>query len=112
MSAQELKEKGYRNWLKNIRYWLDDARDEDALYYWRVGNQPTQKTLMYVYILIAGRIRYRGTYVETIGPQTMNFGGRELFGKAWVCMTGPLVRAPFRIERKGFQGFRYTKKLF
>jgi hypothetical protein len=30
--------------------------------------------------------------------------------KVWAVCTGPVVRPPERLERKGFQGFRYTNE--
>jgi hypothetical protein len=30
----------------------------------------------------------------------------------WVLFTGPVVKPPYEWPQKGFQGFRYTTKLF
>lgn len=111
VGAKELKEKGYRNWLTNF---MDAMNDEDMTTYWyKMGNEPTQQNLMWVYICIGGRIRFRANFVQTMGPKEMVFSdGRKMFGKAWIIICGPVKRAPYKIERKGFQGFRYTNKLF
>lgn len=110
VGAKELVEKGYKNWLRNF---LEAMSDEECTYWYKMGNQPKFDDLMYVYICIGGRIRWRGNFVASSGPKEMEFSdGRRMFGKAWVIMCGPVVRAPYRIDRKGFQGFRYTNKLF
>lgn len=87
--------------------------------YWlcKIGSIPRQEVL-YCYIIINNRIRYRANIAgfEPGGPQ--QFDGR-LSGKprihtakAWMQLTGPIVKAPYRMEKRGFQGFRYTEELW
>lgn len=110
VGAKELEEKGYRNWLRNFQ---EAMSGEDWTYWYKMGNQPNFTDLLYVYICIGGRIRWRANFVESKGAMEMEFSdGRRMFGKAWIIISGPAVRAPYRIERKGFQGFRYSSKLF
>lgn len=107
---------GYRKWLRNFLGAMEiSASSEDWFYWFRQGNQPkASDTLQYVYLCIGGKIRYRCFYAGSKGPGAMQFTNHteEMFGKAWVLVAGPVERAPFKIEMKGFQGFRYTEKLF
>lgn len=109
ISQQMFKEKGVRNWARNF---FEAMSEEDWLYYFRQGNQPKYQ-VMWVYLCIGNRIRYRVNLVETWGEETLRFSdGKILYGKAWIIACGPVVKAPAQIYRKGFQGFRYTQKLF
>lgn len=105
----ELKEKGYRNWLRN---YLEAMGKDDWTYWYRLGNKPKHE-VMWVYICIGGKIRFRSNFVMYHDDGYMTFrGGKILYGKAWVAICGPVVRPDKPILRKGFQGFRYTHKLF
>lgn len=111
ISAGMLKEKGYRNWLRNF---LDamDKHDQDWTYWMRQGAKP-KRDILYVYLCIGGKIRFRAFYGGSDGPSEKEFSdGKKLFARAWVILSGPLERAPYTIPMKGFRGFRYTEKLF
>lgn len=105
---------GYRHWLSNFLSAM--SRHEEGVTYWlRQGNVPKHdSSLLYVYLCIGSKIRYRGYYAGSRGAASMQFENRSdiLDGKAWVLISGPIERAPFKIEKSGFQGFRYTSKLF
>lgn len=107
ISAQMLKEKGYRNWVRNFL----EAMGKDEWTYWmRLGAIPKQEVL-YVYLCIGGQVRYRANFVMYQGPGEKTFSeGNTLYARAWVVMAGPVVRG--RVPMKGFRGFRYTEKLF
>lgn len=109
ISKQMLKEKGYRNWLRNF---IDAMDKEDWTYWMRQGAQP-KHTVIHVYLCIGGKIRFRANFVMTQGAGRKTFSdGSSLFGKAWIILAGPVQRPPFTISMKGFQGFRYTKSLW
>lgn len=115
IGAKMIGENSYRHWLKNFQEAMERSETDDDWFYWlRQGNQPTYQDIQYVYLCIGGKIRYRTFYAGSFGPREMRFIGKEnpIFGNAWILIAGPLMRAPFRIEKKGFQGFRYTDKLF
>lgn len=104
-----LKERGVRNWYKDF---MQAMTCEDGTYWIRQGTKP-QYEVMYVYLCIGGLIRYRCNVVGYYGEETVEFSdGSTMSAKAWVVVTSPMVKAPHRIEWKGFQGFRYTHKLF
>jgi hypothetical protein len=112
ISQQMLKEKGYRNWLRN---YLNAMEKEDHIYYMRQGAQPKQD-ILYVYLCIGGKVRYRSNFVMSEGPGEKTFtsaaGSHTIYGRAWIIMSGPVVKPEFTVPMKGFQGFRYTQKLF
>ena len=107
-------ENGYRHWLRNFLEAMKKSEFDSDWFYWlRQGNVPTHE-VQYVYLCIGGKIRYRAFFAAGMGERTMQFENHDhpIHGKAWILITGPVMRAPFKIERKGFQGFRYCNKLF
>lgn len=109
ISQKMLEEKGYKNWLKNF---LDAMAKDEWTYWMRQGTQP-KHDILYVYLCIGGKIRFRANFVMSEGPGEKTFkGGKKLYGKAWIVLCGPVVRPAESIYRKGFRGFRYTQKLF
>lgn len=118
ISQKMIKEKGYRNWLRKFLQAM--ALHEEGLTYWmRQGAKPTKdKDLKYVYLCIGGKIRFRAYYGGSEGPSEKTFGtwgggeGATIFARAWVILSGPVERPPVPIPMKGFQGFRYTEKLW
>lgn len=112
---------GYKVWLTNFLDCMKRSEDLDEryIYHFRQGNQPKmQDSLRFVYLCIGGRIRYRVLFAGCYGEKTLTLnttdgkGIKTLHGKAWVMVAGPAERAPFKLERTGFQGFRYTERLF
>ncbi len=75
--------------------------DDEGIWMHNCKNKPTQdQSLEYVYIIVAGRLRYRCFY-----------GGYDpVYGA--VLMGGPIEDAPGKINLSGFRGFRYCTKLF
>lgn len=108
-------ERGNGNYLRGYWIWLKDFKkgmSDDRTYWMRLGTQPKREVL-YVYLCIDGKVKFRSNYVCSYGPGEMTFdGGRTLYAKAWVVMTGPVEKAPYKTPMKGFRGFRYTEKLF
>ena len=105
-----LKEKGYKNWLKNF---LDAMNQDGWVYYMRQGARP-KIDVLYVYLCIGGKIRFRTQFAGTTRGDMTFSDGKQMFAKVWVMLVGPLVR-PRRGDEptmKGFRGFRYTHKLF
>jgi hypothetical protein len=109
ISQEMLHEKGYRNWLRNF---LNAMNQEDWTYWMRQGSKP-KHDILYVYLCIGGKIRFRANFVMTEGPCRKEFAeGGSMFAKAWIILAGPVVRPPHPVLMKGFRGFRYTPKLF
>ena len=67
----------------------------------------------YVYIVALNRLRYRVNLVEFEQGGEREFeDGRRYAANHWMVMAGPVVKAPYRIEMRGFQGFRYSGFIF
>jgi len=111
ISQGMLKEKGYRNWLRNF---LDAMGKEEWTYWMRQGVKPKlAEHLLYVYLCIGGKIRYRCNFVSAEDGSEKTFAnGDSLYAPAWIVMCGPVERPSHDIPWKGFRGFRYTKMLF
>lgn len=115
VGAKMYSENGYRHWL---RHFLDamEPRHQTEMYYWfRQGTKPkNDKSIQYVYLCIGGKIRYRAYYAGSHGEGEIQFDNKSepMYGKAWILVGGPIERAPMIIKKQGFQGFRYTHKLF
>ncbi len=110
---------GYRNWLRNFLAAMKESETEGAdwFYWFRQTVQPradVRDSLQYVYLCIGNKIRYRCFFAGSMGPAHMKFVNHteSMFGSAWVLVAGPVERAPFKIEQRGFRGFRYCEKLF
>lgn len=84
---------------------------DDNIWNHSIGTKPTREVL-YAYITILGKIRYRANIAawEPGGEKQFN-DGRKRTAKHWLILSD-LMKAPKDIECKGFQGFRYTDKLF
>jgi hypothetical protein len=106
-----IKEKGYRNWLRNFLYAMSL---DDCTYWMKLGSRPKNTdSVQYVYLVIGDKVRFRAYFGGTEGPSYRHFcDDLGLYGRAWVILAGPVERAPHTIEMKGFRGFRYTEKLF
>lgn len=100
--------------------YLDEIKrmnaDETMIWYRVMKNLPKQDFL-YVYTIIDNKVHHRSLFAGLIRNTTLVFprpeGGRRTFENAnAVMMAGPIVMAPEEIKMRGFQGFRYTQKMF
>lgn len=115
VSAGMIGDHGYRHWLRNFLESMKKSEFDPHWHYWfRTSNKPkSDSTINYVYLCIGGKIRYRCFYGGAMGEKTMTFSdGKTIHGKAWIMTSGPIERAPYVIKKQGFQGFRYTEKIF
>jgi len=84
---------------------------EDCTYWMKQGGRP-KRDLLYVYLCIGNKIRFRANFVMSEGPCKKYFVDEGMFARAWIVLAGPVVRPDQPIVMKGFRGFRYTEKLF
>lgn len=111
-----IEEKG--GLLSFIRYFEVTMKGEESLWLQKCKNKPTQD-IIYVYIIVCNQVRYRLYYGgHESGPTNISIGdgyswsSRQVISWPRIILAGPFEKAPFKIHRKGFQGFRYTTKLF
>lgn len=99
------------------KYFETVMASEDSLWNFKLTNLPTQD-VAWCYLVFGGLVQYRLNLVQyerNVSKQftdTIDGRVREFPKQNWVIMCGPVVRAPFEINQRGFQGFRYSKKLF
>jgi hypothetical protein len=108
ISAKYLKERGVRKWYEDFQQGITK---ENYSYWMRLAQMPKFTDMLYVYLCIGNRIRYRTNLVGFYPGNTMSFeNGNTITAKVWCVIAGPLVKG--NVKRKGFQGFRYTETLF
>lgn len=71
-------------------------------------------TVLYIYILIEGQIRVRANIAEIqkVDEEMDSWDGTKRKVKYMAVCSGPISYPPAPIYRKGFQGIRYTDKLW
>jgi len=93
-------------------------RCDDGSHQWMqfCGSGTPDKKYEFVYLIWDGKVQYRLSIEEYQKRTSGRFadGGvvRSFKNRNLVVMSGPVVKAPFDIPKKGFQGFRYTEFLF
>jgi len=92
-------------------------RHETATWNFVKKQLPTQD-VAWVYLVWSGKIQFRLNLVCYERNQSKSFDDswdgkvRHFPEKNWIILSGPAVRPPHDIYIKGFQGHRYTEKLF
>lgn len=99
------------------KMFLEYMQEEDAIWNFRLTNLPLHD-VVYVYLVFDGFLQYRGNLVQYERNVAKDFYDapdgkvRSFPPSNWVLFTGPIVKSPYERQMKGFQGFRYTTKLF
>lgn len=90
---------------------------EFSLWNYRLTNLPLHD-VAWVYLIFDGFIQFRLNMVQYERDVSKVFKDgpdkkvREFPNANWVILAGPAVKPPHDWPQKGFQGFRYTTKLF
>lgn len=90
---------------------------EDIVWNFKLTNLP-KHDVAWVYFVFGGFVQYRLNLVEYERNVSKVFNDapdghpRSFPACNWVIASGPARPAPFDIPMRGFQGFRYTQKLF
>ena len=105
ISASQIKERGYKSILNDFLY----SDGEKAFYHYKLALKP-KKEFIWVYFVIGNKVRFRARFLEFIENQELDFiDGRSVYAKLWMVCYG-FEKMPLPLEeKKGFQGFRYTK---
>lgn len=106
-------EEGFGTLKVFVEHFMREIEAEDGLWYQKCKNKP-KHNILYVYVIFKNRLRYRCQFVMYERGETTVY---DAYGPKQVCwgrigMTGPVVRCSYKRVLKGFQGFRYTTKLF
>lgn len=107
--AIELKgsvEAGYKDWVQTI----EKCHGSNGwLYWWKLGNKP-KKDVIYAYIIIENKVRWRARILEFTKEMTKTFltpTPRTMHAKCWMLLYDfEKLPRPYEVK-KGFQGFRY-----
>jgi len=93
-------------------------RCDNGSYQWMqfCGSGVPARKVEFCYLVWDGLVQYRLSVEEYQKNITGKFadGGvvRSFHNRNLVIMSGPVIKAPYKIPMKGFQGFRYTTFLF
>lgn len=104
---------GLKCFLKSFENTMKDP-DEDRYWMHKCKNKPVHD-VTYIYIIVHGRIYYRCQFGGHFHFDTIGYsadGKQKVIDWPGIVITGPMIKAPIKIKRKGFQGFRYCTKLF
>jgi hypothetical protein len=92
-------------------------RPDGSYWNFKLTNLPKHEVL-YVYLVFDGFIQFRCNLVGYERNVSKSFKDspdqqvREFPNCNWVIFTGPVVRPTEDFPKQGFQGFRYTHKIF
>lgn len=99
------------------KYFERFMRHPDALWNFKKKTLPTQD-VAWVYLIWSGKVQFRLNFVQYERNQTKTFtdswDGKERHFPAmnWIILSGPAIKAPYDIPMQGFQGHRYSQKIF
>lgn len=105
---------GLRTFLKVFLESMNAEDTEESGWCHKMKNKP-QFDVDHIYIIIENRLMYR---VYSGGYRMFDFVGEKCNGAenivSWpgLFLSGPIERCPFKRTLKGFQGFRYSTKLW
>ncbi len=90
---------------------------ENSLWNFRLTNLPLHE-VAWVYLVFGKKVQFRTNLVMYERNVSKKFNDspngqvRYFQNSNWVILSGPAIRPPHEWPQKGFQGFRYTTKLF
>ena len=100
-----------------LQFFHQSIETEDCYWMHKCSNLPT-KDIDHIYIIVCNRLYgrvYNGGFRrggEKIECYRANSNEPDEIDWAHINLAGPFERCPFKRTLKGFQGFRYTTKLF
>jgi hypothetical protein len=102
--------------LLSFLRWFEDCLKDDGTFFMKCKNKPVQD-VSYVYIIVANRLYcqcYFGGHQRGHFEGYMSPDAEEMTEASWsgISLGGPIIKPKFKRTLKGFQGFRYTTKLF
>lgn len=90
---------------------------EDSIWNFRLTNLPLHN-IAFIYLVFDKKVQYRANFVMYERNKSKQFYDspdgkvRKFPPSNWILFTGPVIKPPYEMPQKGFQGFRYTTKLF
>lgn len=99
------------------KYFERFMRRPESLWNYKKKQLPTEE-VAWVYLVWNGKVQFRLNFVQYERNKSKTFndtydGKVRKFPKMnWIILSGPAIPAPYEIPMKGFQGHRYTQKIF
>lgn len=96
--------------LPFIRHFESAVSGEEDNYWLHKSKNSPKEVIAMVYVIICNRIRYKvfyGGYERGETSVFMRDGEERKISWPRMVLAGPFERAPFEIEMRGCQGFRY-----
>lgn len=91
---------------------------EDGCYWMHTMSNFPKIEVDRIYIIVANRLygmAYCGGFNRNHDADVVGYGAtgkQKLMDKPFIILSGPFERCPFKRTLKGFQGFRYSTKLW
>lgn len=99
---------------KFLRFFNEIMIDPDSWWMHKMKNRPTVEVAdVYIIVLnrLYGKVKFGWQEHESTTGGTADGREKDIDWNR-ITLVGPIERCPFKRELKGFQGFRYTTKLF
>lgn len=106
-----IEQGGFRKFL---RFFNEIMNDPDSWWMHKMKNRPTIEVAdVFIIVLnrLYGKVKFGWQEHEATTGGTADGLETDVDWKR-ITLIGPLIRCPFKRQLKGFQGFRYTTKLF
>lgn len=100
-----------------LRWFEDCLKDENGTFFLKCKNRPSIE-VDYIYVIVANRLYcrcYSGGHTRKEFTGYMRPSDPETTQTTWrggLYLAGPIEKPRFKRSLRGFQGFRYTTKLF
>jgi len=94
--------------------WMGTARDKEGegSFYHFISSVPAVETITTVYVCFKGYVQYKAILVKFMKNEPVDLPDYKHPARDWCVTTGPVVKAPEGMVKKGFRGFQYTRELF
>lgn len=122
MSRETIKEWGSLNVVKRYfrRWFTGNNETVITTFWWRCGKNLPKVEVPFLYLIAENQIIFRFHVVEyhrtgEEGVMLYKYGDPErgeLMKGCFIVIAGPIMEPNEPIPYKGFQGFRYSQKLF
>lgn len=99
------------------KYFERFMSNDNHIWNFRLTNLPIHD-VAWAYLIFDGFIQFRANVVMYERNVSKAFNDspngkvKEFPASNWVILSGPAIKCPYERPQRGFQGFRYTTKLF
>lgn len=111
-----IEQGGLKTFIKAFQETM--SQHEDGGYWMHTCSNLPSLELDHIYLVMANRLYgrvYCGGFFRNHFADVVAYGAtgvQKLMDKPFIILSGPFEKCPVKRTLKGFQGFRYTTKLF